>query len=484
MDIERADSETPCIDITVRPSTSIPARGQFDVELPGGLTLSREIDLGEHDRHVLAIVLPPSVATREEIPVRVSSPLLDGDRQTRIAGWSGTDAPTASSRQSTPQTETTQRTASRQPAQNDPRQSGNTGSDQAADQDEKPRVSVERKLPETAECGVRFTERLRVTNESRRPAEDVTVADASDNYHIDRIEAESSVVLTRYHTLFETGEHRLPPVDAAQTRSRQETIRIAEPEIWMQAAPVDGDTLGLEIANDSRRRCTLTRIAVKTTPDDDSETHNFEEPPVVEAGEQETVTRQFDRLADAGRVTSQILVEYRHGNSTEQRLTLAPRVETGDSATQGSIEATLLDKSRLVAETQGVVEVAVENDTALPFRDATLSVEGDIVLDTALSQDSKTVSAFEPGTTETLLVDVMPESAEQETFDVVVEGTVDGEQVTERQTFAGPVAEAGERWERENYLAEWETNDDDTAVRVGETHLTTQFRPTEAGNRR
>lgn len=482
VDIDRGDDTTPCIDISVQPSLSVQTRGEFVVDLPGDRTLSRQVALEEHERHVLAVVLPPAVAARDEIPVRVSSPLLDDDRQARIPGWEVATA-TADSRhrESRPQASRDQRQSSRQPARD--RSTGRHASqtETRASQSEPPEVTVERKTPETAALGTRFTERLRVANESSRPVTDVSVSDSFDQFHIDRIDAGSAVVLTRYHTLFETGEHRLPPVDVADTRSRPREIHVVEPEIRMQAAPVDGNTLGLAVENDSHTRCELTRLAVKTGPDDEPESEAFAEPLVVESGEQTTITHRFDGLS-AARTTREILVEYRHGGAADRRVTLAPP-GAADGGTQTTVDTRLLDKSRLVAGVQGVVEVAIENDTAVSFQDATLGVEGDIVLDTALSQDSKTVPAFEPGETETLLVDVMPDGADQEAFDVVVEGTAEGEQVTQRQTFSGPVAETGEEWEQHDYLDQWGTAEDDATVRIGETHLTTRFRPTEEGSR-
>jgi hypothetical protein len=497
VEITRVDGETPCVDVVVQPAAPIRVRGDLTVEFPAGVSLTRELELDEEERHTLAVVLPPSVAARDEVPMRVDSLLLAEEREARLAGWDesrphqGARSSPSASRAGTNGPEAERDIDSRQEASPN-RQATGAGRDsgraeQTARDRPEERLQVERKLPQQVKRGARFTEQLQVTNESSRPLTDVTVSDSLGRVHIDQLDGTSRVTLQRYHALFESGDHRLGPVEVEGTRSSSHEIQVVDPDIRVEAAAVRTGSEGavtFEITNDSERRCTVVRTGIDISPTDGGEVWDFDDSVAVEPGATETVTRNLEMPARLDRVTRQVLVEYRQDGSRHRRRTLAPLTDTEASTDGAAVEVQLLEKSRLVADTQGVIEVAVENDGNVPMRDVTIAVEGDIVLQTALSQDSKTVAELAPGGRETLLVDVMPEHSGQESFEIVVEGTVDEESVTDRLTFEGPVADTGEMWEQNALLEEWTKEGDNGGVRIESSHLATQFRPTEGESHR
>lgn len=508
--LSRGDDETPCLDIDVQPTVQARVRGEVTVDLLDEVTVSRELELNENERFTLALFVPPSVSTRDEIPVVVDSPLLATRTRTRIEGWDeravqrlyGT-VPTADTQDLTREPRPSQRVDGRHDRDRKVRDGDTPNSSQRDSTDVKqgdrqtrsshePALQVERTVTQQAQRSTVFVEQLRITNTSRQPLEDVTISDPDTQYRVDELGAGDEITVQRHHAFFETGTQTLPPVQVDTERTSSHELRVVEPDIECRAtAAYDGAAgqarITVTVANGSENRCTIPRAGIDISEIDSGQTWEFEEPFVVPPGETETRSSRIDLPTEQQLeyTTRLVIVECQQGGDRTRFQTLAP-LKTTASTGDTPVSVTLLDKSRLVADTQGIVDVAIENASQKPLEDGTLTVEGDIVMETALSQDSKTVPRLAPGDRETLLVDVMPEATDTASVDVVVEGTVDGEPVTQRLTFTGPVAETGEEWERNAYLDEWTTTADDEPARVEleDTHLSTRLQPTEGGSHR
>lgn len=503
VEIARGDGEMPWLNIDIQPTVETPVRGALTVALPSEMTLSRGLELDDGEQLTLAVFLPSSVSTRDEIPVVVGSPLLATETRTRVDGWDERTSRQASGHAHAAGVQGRDRGSSLPTEQSTREQNRSSRGgtdfsrrDGAGAPEENPvdgsPVQIERSLPSQGERGTVLVERLRVTNTSRRTLGEVTVSDPFGQYRLDELDVREQVTVQRRHAFFDTGTHELPPVRVDGERTAAHEVRVVEPDIecWADAT-YDSATrelrLRVTVTNRTGRQCTLLRAGIDIGATDSGQTWSLEEPAVVDAGETETWTHRttLSSAAQPERRSRLVVVEYEQDGDRGRCRTLTP-LTAGSASGETPFSVTLLDKSRLVAETQGIVDVAVENESQEPLEDGRITVEGETVMETALSQDSKTVPRLAPGEQETLLVDVMPETTGTATFDVVVEGTIGGDPVTQRLQFAGPVAETGDEWGKSASLEDWTTDagDEPTRVERDETHLVTRLQPTEEGSHR
>ena len=484
VDISWKGTETPAVDVGVKPTVEVPIDGSLSVTVQE-TTLTRELTLRDNERLNLAVVLPPALAERDVVSVAVESPLLNERHQSEVDGWENVSAWTG--------------TSGRQTEPASPQEEFETPSEQSlieqvSQSRSEPSLTVERRVPETVEVGRLFTEKIRLTNDTGESVSEVNISDEFCQQSIEGLAPREQQTIQRHHAVFEASAKQLPPVQLNGAETSPHAVDVVDAPVQVEAVAVrDGSgtvQARFTIKNDGDRTCMVQRVGIDVSPTGEGEVWVLDNPRPVPAGQQETVTRTVDIPPETAfsREMRVALVTCKQGGTEQNYQTLAPLVRPDDGGKRSEVgRVTLLEKTQLVADTPGAVEIRLENDGSDPLSDATVAVEGDILMPAGLSPDSKTVPQLLPGEETELLVDVKPGSTETTTFTVVIDGNLNGESIQRRVQFEGPVARSAQEWEAQSYIEQWgrrDTVDDERAVEIEKEHLVTRFQPTEAGSHR
>lgn len=455
---ERTDPSAVDIELTRR----------FDGEISGDLTVTvddesirRRCSLTESDRVRLVVLLP----WRGCESVSVESPLFETESSLAL--------------ETTPQ--------HRDNSRNARTQTGNS-----PENTDRKKIRIKREIPAEADLANRFTEQIRIENATDDPLEELILSDGQQEYTLERLEPGGSQQLRRDHALFEPGEHEIHPlsVETAYTAAATtdtETVKVSPTDIEFRAEAVpsmDGTAARFTIENHGDRMCEIKGVGIDISPEKPGEVW---EPDgfVVDSGERQTLHRTVEvPAAQLDRSTRVALLQYTCEGTRHSRRTLAPLRSGGEGGAE-PFSVTVLDRTQVVAGNQGIVELAIKNTEKKVVHDVSVHVEGEMILETALSQNELHAEQFGPGEIRTMLVDVLPETVGTARLEISTSGTVDGNAVRQLNELTGPVSESTEQW-TEKVADQWETVRErtDEGVVVETSHLVSPFQPREGGSRR
>lgn len=492
--IIRQENNPPSIKIPIKPTRIAPVLGEMTIYINNTWTVSYDVHIGKNVQESVTIILPPSLACKDQLDVQIDSPLLSEKHQKKIRGWTREEVPdiletnterVLDSGQNTSQVNSFSSAAEASPADTEQQHINN----QAGSLDENATV-IERRAPSSVKVAEKFTEKIRITNQAAQPVRGIKIESDGASRQIQKIDPGESLILTRDHAFFEAGNHRLPPVQVGTATTEPHQLRVSRTDLGigvLGAVQTEAKelTVTFRLQNNREKRCRISRVGVAI-----DKKREWSKTVSVGPGETEFLKETVDI---SGSIQPDImpfdaLVEYGYDGDRTARVTLGAMEERSAVSPTDRYSISVLGKSRIIARTQSVLELGVMNETTAPVEDATISVTGDSVLQTALSQDTKVVQRIDPGEERTMLVDVEPQTAGTETFELEIESRVDGNMTTQQYTLSGPVAESDAEWDGNNTLEQWETTKrsehSTNNIQIDETHLVTAFQPTEAGNHR
>lgn len=425
------------IDLDLTPAVSVPLSGELTVSI-GERESTREISLDDGDRLRYVLVPDTETARSETIEIVVDSPLLDAPRTFTVEGWTDASRARSNTRETTAST-----------------------------------FAVTRTVPEVVDRGTVFTEQFTIENEEGR-VDDLTLSDRFETTRVGTIEGGETRVFERSHVTFANEGLELPQVDIGDETVPMETITVREPPIETRGTihRLDESTsrFRVTVRNNTPERCELLGIGVDTG--EDERVWTAEMPIDLGPSETETIERAVE-LHDTTEVDSRpVRLLYRVGKSDpEQCATRAPVAEPP------ALSVSLTERSQIVADTQGVVEIELENHGERAISDMTIAIDGEIVTETLISPDTKQVSRLDPGEQTTVRADIEP-TRETGRFVVALEGAIGEREIDRQFSFVGPVAQSGEQWRTASYRQDWKQ------TVSSPDHLVTTLRPTGAGNPR
>lgn len=505
-EIARVD-EQPAVDLQLRPSTEAATSGPIQISIDGDTAVGRQIELDPHKRLTVMIVFTHRFDARDEVPIAISSPLLKTDRAELIDGW---DQP----RQELPAGGPEKRAAGdvediksvgnteQESLLDDPPGSAPRPTDREREPGERmapipaetPPLEIERELPDAVERGELFDERVQITNHGSAPLQELHVPQSGGSYVVDALGPGETVTVQRKHAVFATQQRHFPPIEVHCRESDGGRVQIkpSDIEARVQAQIVeDADEFVVRatVENNTAVSCTVARVGINVTINDDTIVWRPTGSENIAAAESRTTRRVFEIPPDETieERNREALVEYELANGERKQYRTLASLEVDPLETDSLFRTRLLERSRFVAGTQGVIELAIENASGRKATDLTLSIAGNAVVQTPMSPDEKQVPQLSPSSTTTMLADIRPESAGEMCFECVVTGTIQGEQVTRHIEFCGPVAPSTEEWNDKEYLDRWERRDGDDGpdtVTFAEPHIVTSFRPMAEGSRR
>lgn len=541
VDIDRGGGDNPCIVVTAQPSVSAPISGELSVSIDEEKALTRDLSLASDETLSLVFVLPYHLATRETLPVSVDSPLLEAVQRAEISGWDGTDiesvlgqdrdnsrnesreeqqrsitdrttdtstqrweqsqGPQETDQRSTPQTDRNRESqqASNSAIKNpDIKEGDQTDNERSPEfRNQQPRVdlqlNIEREIPDSVNIGERVAETIFIVNESRSQIESITISDSFAQTTLERIEPGRKRTVKRYHSFFETGEKQLPPLQVNSVKTDPLSLTVVESDITVEAEAVwDSERRELAayfaIKNLGERRCVVQAVGIDISPTERGTVWTMDQPVRIEPNASETIKRtiEFSEKPQFNRNTRIAIIECQTEGTREKHRTLAPLTQRDQDSGVSWPSVTLTENSEILENSEGAIEIEVRNRGQTHFEDVTVSLEGEMVLETPLSEDTKSVSSLPPGETLTVgLADVLARS-ETTNFDVVISAVVDGTPRTHRLEFEGPVAQSVAEWTDKDYLNDWKYMEDGTkeSVDIEAPHLTTPFQTRGEGSPR
>ena len=542
VNIDREDGDNPGIVVTAQPSVSAPISGELSVSINEEKAITRDLSLASDETLSLVLVLPHHLATRETLPVSVDSPLLEAVQHAEISGWDGTElesilgqdqdnsrnkfrekqqpsitdgtaadtsaqereqsqGPQETDHRSVPETD--QSRESQQASSSAIRNPDITGEDQTDNEQSPefrdqqpgvdPQLDIERKIPDSVKFGERVIETIFIMNESRSQIDNVTISDSFAQTTIERIGPGRNRTIKRYHSFFETGEKQLPPLQVNSVKTDPLSLTVVESDVTVKAKAVwDRERQELAayfaIRNSGERRCVVQAVGMDISPTKKGTVWKIDQPVRIEPNSSETIKRTIEpsKKSQFSRNTRIAIIECQTEGTREKHRTLAPLTQQEQESGVSWPSVTLTENSEILENSEGAIEIEVRNEGQTHFEEVTVSLGGEMVLETPLSEDTKSVSSLSPGETLTVgLADVLARS-ETASFDVVINAVVDSTPKTHRLEFEGPVAQSLAEWTDENYLNDWKHTEDGTteSVDIGATHLTTPFQTREEGSPR
>lgn len=534
--ISRENHTPPSIAVTVEPSVSVPVLGELTVSIREQKTVTRQLSLESNETHSLVFLLPQQLAARDTLPVSVDSPLLPSTQRAEVSGWDDlpqgstysphrsnaergveqkrqsssagrnphpTDMVTQQQEQPQTQQESGQKPAShrlenRASQHTSPRTVKKPGSDGPTEADRQGEnagsghrqpgagvsVSVSRQIPESVELTRQAEEVVSILNETQSQITNVTISGPFGQTTVESIGPREEQAISRYHSFFEAGEKQLPPLQVNSSETEPLSLAVVDPTVAVQAeAVVHADrealTIYLSIRNSTDQTCSVQGVGIDTGLTGGETVQKAEEPARIGPNSSKTV-QQTVRLPERtkGSNRNQIaVVEYQLERSVVSHRTIAPLSQREREGKITWPAVALTGNSEILSNAEGAIEVELKNEGQTRFENVTASLEGEIIRDTPLSEDTTTATSLPPDESLTIgLADIFADG-ETATVEVVISAMVENTTLTHHLKLGGPTAQSPAEWANEDYADDWERMETETTrpVEFEATHLTTPF---------
>jgi|GEM_PF-4956523 len=486
------DHSSPFLDVTVATPFEATLVGSLTVEAGDRLSLTRPVELPGDTELRLAVPLTESfIAGGLDVTASLKGHGVSEQETLPRDTWEYPDRPgddlDTRSDHASPATvqfaqeasaPVTDRSTTSQPGA----ESADTRGERSSDQTTRPELQTNRAVPESVPKGHKFTETVAVTNTGTRPATDITLELAGQQFHVDRLEPDQRLEVERDHAVFETGPFDIKGGTVAHSgeslRFTTRTVSVDQSRFLLRVTASGGPSetkLAFRCTNtsDTPRRVNALGIDPETGPD---RVWRLSDSPDLAPGE----TVSFERTADLDVPETPFSAGVQYQRPDEETVGVWTLAAVGSDTGQDSLfSLSAVPQSHPVVGRNTTIECTLTAGTTVS--DLTVEADGEMV--TPLATGERDIGHVEAGNAQRHVVDIEPATQGEATFTVTVTGVVADEDIERTFTVTGPIAAADAELADTDIVDEWTvTENGETESGESVSHLVTPCR-SPTGNR-